>query len=1270
MLAALLSVSSSVWWRGSTKEERDAADEAHRRLRVEGQGDAVTLYRLYKTYEQAAVRKEPARAQDDEQADELNEAYVAATPNARGAEQQQVALGVPADGAAADAGGDEEADAEATSVAPQEGEAREGEEEEEAEEGEDRDGSESVASEAPAHDPDFVAAQEEQREDRRARLRFDARAAKAWCKAHCVSYRALALASSTARDLLRAVKRLPELRAAVPQAQLQEGGALSNEHVRRLVAAGYFLNAAVLVSQQQQQQAQPQAQQHQQRGGGATHQLQYLLLRTDRTSFGVPHPSSALAAALRGGAQPGAAYQWVVFLSVLHTSRPFLLTCTPIDERWLAAECAEFAALVQQRRAAARTAQIEERDLSLALLRRLVGKGFSGVAALERRLDADAYVDHDARSLRLWCTEQRRAALQAQLRALIDGVRSAALRETHEELIAGATRVVYGAGAEVVHVLFGAEHISINVQHLRLDTDEARLRALCEPFGAVRFVEVQVPPSAAAAAKEGAFGRVVFERPESAAQALARLQGELSQDGALLVVTPGGVRPPGAVSTRSSRLVMTWATAPSQGYAFLLFASAAAANEALKTLRISDLNVTAVGVMPRKAQQQQQQQQQPQHKGEARPPLTAEGHFELPVPGSGGSAWRLRVGGLAPSVDEEELAADVRGRLARFGCNVPVIHVAVARKDAAASEEQLQVFVADMRMRLPLRERIESSTSFFAGRGRAGLAVFYAGGPDVVDAAMAQWRAERSAEQQRGQPAPEREGQRVRMRVEHSSALYVHPAVWVALQEPLEAEIAQAKARGVTVQRSMRQRDEAAEQQPNAAANARVSLNLSSADRAQLDASLAALQRVMRFVLYAPQQPQLAKWQMVLFSERGRQLMERLGPECGYVHWSNATREIRIYGLPAAQARCTEALDGIVLQLSPGCEQRTLYVADRRQRRTVAAQRVELLRSLALHELRLEDLRLVASGPIAALDRLQQRLGGLVRDTPPPSAQRRAAGDCCLCFDTMDARRYESSACAHASCLDCAQHMFASADAQQDARVPVACVMAACKVPMAWSDVVSLCTPAALAFVKATALRKYVREHPNELRPCPAPACNGVVRVPPLPADERAEAELGGRVASCDGCGSAYCLTCSERKATEAHQGSSCREMQDGNSTDVRQHAAVLNELLNLRCPRCKTVFLDFEGCFALTCGTCNAHFCAWCFHVSDGDVHPHVKACPRSRSPGSYYSTLASFNAVHVERRQMEATAYLNSIQNAEVRAKVIAFCKKSFDDLGIRLA
>jgi len=52
-----------------------------------------------------------------------------------------------------------------------------------------------------------------------------------------------------------------------------------------------------------------------------------------------------------------------------------------------------------------------------------------------------------------------------------------------------------------------------------------------------------------------------------------------------------------------------------------------------------------------------------------------------------------------------------------------------------------------------------------------------------------------------------------------------------------------------------------------------------------------------------------------------------------------------------------------------------------------------------------------------------------------------------------------------------------------------------------------------------------------------------------------------------------------------------------------------LSDEVSMRCPRCKMVFYDYEGCNALKCGKsgCGAAFCAICLEDCGSDAHPHV---------------------------------------------------------------
>jgi hypothetical protein len=75
----------------------------------------------------------------------------------------------------------------------------------------------------------------------------------------------------------------------------------------------------------------------------------------------------------------------------------------------------------------------------------------------------------------------------------------------------------------------------------------------------------------------------------------------------------------------------------------------------------------------------------------------------------------------------------------------------------------------------------------------------------------------------------------------------------------------------------------------------------------------------------------------------------------------------------------------------------------------------------------------------------------------------------------------------------------------------------------------------------------------------------------------------------------------------------------DEHERTVRAHVHQIAASLLTKCPRCAAPFGDFSGCCALACGSCPAHFCAWCFHPSDDSAanHAHVASC-RAKPPGA----------------------------------------------------
>ncbi|KAG8462182.1 hypothetical protein KFE25_011632 [Diacronema lutheri] len=100
---------------------------------------------------------------------------------------------------------------------------------------------------------------------------------------------------------------------------------------------------------------------------------------------------------------------------------------------------------------------------------------------------------------------------------------------------------------------------------------------------------------------------------------------------------------------------------------------------------------------------------------------------------------------------------------------------------------------------------------------------------------------------------------------------------------------------------------------------------------------------------------------------------------------------------------------------------------------------------------------------------------------------------------------------------------------------------------------------------------------------------------------------------------------------------------------EVKQATDIIVEtILTLRCPRCRQAFVDFSGCFALTCSRqgCGCGFCAWCLADCGADAHKHVSACPQAgaRRAGELFGTLDEFAQHHAARKRARTEEYIDA--------------------------
>eukprot|EP00667_Euglena_gracilis_P000108 EG_transcript_108 len=116
---------------------------------------------------------------------------------------------------------------------------------------------------------------------------------------------------------------------------------------------------------------------------------------------------------------------------------------------------------------------------------------------------------------------------------------------------------------------------------------------------------------------------------------------------------------------------------------------------------------------------------------------------------------------------------------------------------------------------------------------------------------------------------------------------------------------------------------------------------------------------------------------------------------------------------------------------------------------------------------------------------------------------------------------------------------------------------------------------------------------------------------------------------------------------------------------EARQH--ITESILNLRCPRCHQVFVDFTGCCALACSRCPCMFCAWCGQDCGRDAHGHVAKCPQKPAGiDVLFASQAQWAEQQRLRRQRLVGAYLASLA-PDIKQAVQQEMRRDLADLNL---
>ena len=104
----------------------------------------------------------------------------------------------------------------------------------------------------------------------------------------------------------------------------------------------------------------------------------------------------------------------------------------------------------------------------------------------------------------------------------------------------------------------------------------------------------------------------------------------------------------------------------------------------------------------------------------------------------------------------------------------------------------------------------------------------------------------------------------------------------------------------------------------------------------------------------------------------------------------------------------------------------------------------------------------------------------------------------------------------------------------------------------------------------------------------------------------------------------------------------------------------IQEDILNLSCPRCRSVFFDFTGCFSVSCHACSCAFCAYCLQDCGNQQqgHQHAASCAADDAKVGLFGTPQDFARVHHARRERKLQLYFAAIQDAGFRREVLEAC------------
>ncbi len=459
-IAAIMSVSSMMYWRGGDDKTKKAADDKHINF-MSNEGDIVSMYHTFKQWHgiMHGLVTSPSNMVAKEDIEiELDEEPTATELTAETLQELEKDSKEINDTDVEDDKASSSSDEERSSV-------------------------ESMSEQDPEEEQTTEPDMEVEEQEQKLRITKETAAlAKAWCCESFINSKAMGIALQTQKDIVRALKSMK-----IWSFCQKQGRNPSDEELRRLAFKAMFLNIACKIKSNT-----------------------YCSLSVG--TIGGIHPGSSI---YKKRQEP----EWLVYQSIFSSGRTMFTQITPCSSDWIKQESVAFFNFIMKQKEQART-QEGSFPASKAEVQAIVGKFDSNLEPLGKELDCVVEGNYEAGLISFWCQPSRVEEVKKLLAAKIQVYHESLKKEILEEVTVGSTRAVYGRGGQVELLLFAKEYISINIRNIPEEFTIGELQKLSAQYGDVR--ECKLIPSSNSTNKKQ-WAHITFSTVEAAKKALREL---------------------------------------------------------------------------------------------------------------------------------------------------------------------------------------------------------------------------------------------------------------------------------------------------------------------------------------------------------------------------------------------------------------------------------------------------------------------------------------------------------------------------------------------------------------------------------------------------------------------------------------------------------------------------------------------------------------------------------------------------------------------------